>query len=448
MPSSTDRLTAVLDAARGDGTGPGIAAALVDRGGTTAMAATGIADLASARPMTLDAAACIGSISKTFTAAAILRLRDEGRLTLADPVVRHLPEIAGFRDPFGAAATATIRDLLRHTAGLPTEAPSTDLRRWDPVTIDIVLGDPRTIEWAIAPGTTFKYSNLGYELLGEVVARTSGRSYADHVSSELLEPLGMTATTPGPSSTAARGHEPLDQNGQRLANDRTPAGVAAGGWWSTARDLARWLRVQLAPDTKPGGWVGSTIVEGHRPLVVTDESLDGAYGLGWRLLRRGDHVHLGHGGLTVGFEARVEADLVRGLGAVVLLNGIGPDEPTTRLVARLFAEAGDDETGHDALGEPEPAPAADSARVDASGLAGRYREVGFERTVTLDVTSDGWWLSETGDPGGPLHRTSDPDRFRLAHGRVAGESLVVLRDPGGRIDAINLAGYPMTRLPD
>ncbi len=446
MRRASDGLTSVLDGALADGIGPGIAVALVSRDGTLALAAAGTADLADGRPMTPDTLSCVGSISKSITAAAILRLRDEGRLDLADPVRRHIPEVAGFRDPFGAAAKATIHDLLRHTAGLPTEAPSPDLRRWDPVAVDVVLRVPASVAWAIPPGTAFKYSNLGYELLGEVIARVSGRPYAAYVTAELLEPMGMADTMPVQGATgAARGHGPRSEDGHRPATGRLPVGVAAGGWWSTARDLARWLRLQLTPERAPPGWVATTIREAQQPAIATGDGQADAYGLGWRLLGRGDHVHLGHGGLTVGFTARIEADLARGIGVAVLLNGIGPDEPATRLVTRLFALAGDDPGRDPGLA---PGAVAVAAIADPAGLAGRYHEVGFETVVAVDAVADGWWLSRDGDPGGPLRPTDDRDRFRLDHGRDAGEWLVVLRDPDGRIDGINLAGYPMTRLPD
>ena len=439
-----DELEAALGAALADGTGPGITAALVGGDGTIRVAAAGLADVQARLAMTADTQLAMGSVSKSLTAGLILRLRDRGVVSLEDPLVRHLPEVAGFGDPFGAATTVSLRDVFRHLAGLPGEAPSPDPRTWDPAPVASVLAQPGAVTWAIPPRAAFKYSNLGYELLGEVAARAGGRSYAELVREELLEPLGMAATSLGPSSAAARGHAPASSTGDRAAAGPGPDGGAAGGWWSTAGDLARWVALQLAPEAGPAGWLPGTTREAHRPVVVTNDRLGAAYGLGWRVARRDDHVHVGHGGLTTGFEARVELDSEHGIGVVVLLNGIGPAEPTMRLTATLLALAGD--------GEPRAAerPAAPSAPPgpDPTGLAGRYREVGFETLVTIEPTIAGPWLRTDGDAGGPLVPTGDPDRYRIEHGRSAGELLTVLRDRDGAIDGINVAGYPMARLPD
>jgi CubicO group peptidase (beta-lactamase class C family) len=426
-------LEAFLVEALADGTGPGIAVAVVQAGGATRLAAAGLADPATGRPMTPDTPACTGSVSKTFTAAAVLRLRDGGRLALGDPVVRHLPEVAGFRDPFGAAATVTIRDLLRHLSGLPGEAPSPHLRAYDPAPIADVLANPGHVTWAIPPGSAFKYSNLGFELLGEIVARGSGEPYGAFVQRAILAPLGMASTTLDPDpALAARGHDPADDHGTRPQSGRLPHGPASGGWWSTARDLARWIGAQLAPRTD----------EAHLPVVVADPGLGAGYGLGWRAYRRGDHVHVGHGGLTNGFEARVELDKERGIGVAVLLNGIGPSDPGTRLAGSLFERAGDG---------PATAPLSnvsdDAAPADPHAVAGTYREVGFETLVSIEDHDGVPWMRTDGDAGGPLQPTDDPDTFRIDHGRPAGEPLVVLRRPDGTVDGLNIAGYYHARLP-
>jgi hypothetical protein len=179
------------------------------------------------------------------------------------------------------------------------------------------------------------------------------------------------------------------------------------------------------------------------PVVVADPALGTAYGLGWRQYRRGTRVHVGHGGLTSGFEARVELDPERGTAVCVLVNGVGPRDPATRLAARLFELVGDDATGS----TPGSHSASATAPLDPRGLPGAYREIGFETLVTVELGADGPWLRAEGDPGSPLLPTPDPDRFRVERGRPAGEDLVVLRGPDGRVDAITIAGYVHARLP-
>ena len=134
----------------------------------------------------------VASITKTFTAAAILQLRDEGRLSLDDPLQRHIPEFAKAQVRAGTLEKVTLRRLLTHHSGLTTEAP---LPCWDALefpTREALLAAMPGIEIVIPPDSAFKYSNLAFGLLGEVVARVSGRSYAEYLQTQILDPLGMS----------------------------------------------------------------------------------------------------------------------------------------------------------------------------------------------------------------------------------------------------------------
>ena len=140
----------------------------------------------------------VASITKTFTGAAVVLLRDEGRLHLDDPLVAHLPEFAAATNPYGPIEEVTIRRLLTHESGLPVESPLFDWAgRGYPAMPDILasLGD---VILPVAPDSAFKYSNLGYQLLGELVARLGESPYESFVEERLLRPLGMDSSTFAP----------------------------------------------------------------------------------------------------------------------------------------------------------------------------------------------------------------------------------------------------------
>lgn len=155
----------------------------------------GYARLATRQPVDDNTAFHWASITKTFTAIAILQLRDHGRLKLDDPVVKYIPELAAIHDPFGPVDAITIRQLLTHSAGFrnPTWPWSGD-QPWYPFEptqwSQIVAMLPYT-QVKFAPGTRFSYSNLGYVFLGQIIERLSGDDYEVYVDKNILKPLRM-----------------------------------------------------------------------------------------------------------------------------------------------------------------------------------------------------------------------------------------------------------------
>jgi len=260
---------------------------------------------------TTDTQYRIGSITKTFTAILVLRLRREGRLSLDDPLDKHVPG-----SPFG---DRTVAQLLTHSAGLQAETGGPWWERtpggpWD----ELVAGvgpDP-----AVFPaGRRFHYSNLGYGALGEVVARLRGRSWADVLAAEVLEPLAMHRTTTRPNAGAAVGlavHPWLDLLHAEPEHD-AGAMAPAGQLWSTARDLAALVRLLLgdAGDVLHGDDLAEMLVPGP-----TTGPGGLSYGLGVGVDTTGGRTRVGHGGSMPGFLASVLVDLAERTGAVVLAN--------------------------------------------------------------------------------------------------------------------------------
>src|SRR3954469_1477658 len=190
LPTTARRLLARTARAQRDGRAPSLVAGVVRDGGLAWSAGRGGVPEPHA-----DVQYRLGSISKSVTAVAVMRLRDEGLLGLDDPLDRHLPGT-----PLG---DRTIGQLLSHVAGASAESPGGWWERTPGGSLeelglqqrDVVLGEARR----------FHYSNLGYGLLGELVARAGGTSWEDAVTAEVLSPLGMTRTTPRPVQPAAQG---------------------------------------------------------------------------------------------------------------------------------------------------------------------------------------------------------------------------------------------------
>lgn len=419
----------------------------------------GLADLEAARPQDTATLHRVASITKTFTATAILQLRDAGRLRLDDPLVSHLPAFRHARNPFGPIEDVTIRALLTHRSGLQGEVPWTDPDAWALLLPDELLAALDRVAVVIPPWSGDKYCNLAFELLAAVVRRTTGRSMAEHVATEILRPLGMTSTAhePGPE-LAARCSVGYDV---RTFADRPPrarslpsaAMEGDGGLWSTVEDLARWIGAQLAADPRdherrPGAILApATLAEMHRPALLDDPVDDTwryAQGLGWYATRRASGVVVtGHSGALNGFTSNVSFRVADRVGTVVLLNGVGPAaELAGDLLETALAPVRAARAREAAAAAPAPCPA------PLAALLGDYRDPEFGEQLRVEWRDGALWLVET-DPDvadHPLDATDDPLVFVARVGRPAGEHLVFLRGPGGTVDRANLGGYPLVRM--
>jgi len=194
----------------------------------------------------------IASMTKSFTASAILALRDEGMLKLDDPAEEYVPELRGWPSVTPDSVRPSIRHLLTMTAGFPTDDPWGDRQQGLPLAefAGFLSGGAR-FNWA--PGTRFEYSNLGYAILGRVITAVTGTAYPDYIRHRLLLPLGMTRTgyeaeefeTPGQHATepagTARGYRRTPDGWAEVAFDAAGAFAPMGGIFSCVRDLARWV---------------------------------------------------------------------------------------------------------------------------------------------------------------------------------------------------------------
>jgi D-alanyl-D-alanine carboxypeptidase len=298
--------TAAADALR-EIAAAGFSVAVVRDGRLVLAKGYGYANLAERVPASATTIYRLASITKEFTAAAILHLAERGRLSLDDPISDYLPDYPG------DGQRITIRQLLSHTSGLSDASVLPLLEESGGVgidrneLIDLVAAQPLDSE----PGAEHSYSNVGYILLGLLIEHVTGTAYADYVENEILRPLGLDRTFQCPNEQRpdngwAHGYDIQYGNWPRaLRLGRPPAFIdpppidmgvvsSAGALCSTATDLARWpglLRSFLDP---------GSFREMSRPTVLADGT-EVPYGLGLQIRRFGSHPALSHGGVVNGF---------------------------------------------------------------------------------------------------------------------------------------------------
>jgi CubicO group peptidase (beta-lactamase class C family) len=443
LEAQRPRLEAAVSTFVNDHSAPGAAVGAVVDGALAWHSGHGFADLMAARPPDAHTGFRVASVTKTFTATALMQLRDEAAIDLDDPLAAHLPEFAGARNPFGPVEDVTLRLLLTHRAGITGQPPLQDWRARRFPSVQETLAAADRIEVVVPPGTERKYSNLGYQLLGEVVARADGRPYRDAIGARLLLPLGLDETgfDPPDGIALATGYDaPGSSDEPPVSAGREKPTDAEGGLWSTAHDMARWLAFQLEGDVA----VLSTesLREMQRPSVLTDEGWTGGQGLGWTQERRGERVYVGHQGSTVGFSARVAFSPADRIGVAVLANG---EAPASALALSLMDQLVDASRAHPRvvpLARPLPLPEAYRDLVGSYAWADGGDAFRVEwRGGALAVV---WVGAEL--PRSTLEPTDEPDAFVIRGGNQTGERATFHRGPDGTVVGLDFASFPLDRL--
>jgi len=292
----------------------------------------GFADARTARRSSPDTLYRIASITKTFTGTAIMQLRDAGKLDLDDPVVKWIPELAGSASP-ATISGVTIRRVLSHESGLVSEPPGTDWSLLQPVyegLADRNLARVAEIFTAVPPNTQWKYSNLGYQLLGEIVRRISDQPYPEYLRQHVLDPLGMTATSFEPLSEDLAGRSATGYNGRAFSDELDVAPHMSpiwseGGLWSSVQDLARWASFQLGPYAEPATQspvlASATLREMHKPRYLVDEEWTQASAISWYAVRKDDVIWTQHSGGLPGFVTNFCFNSKSRVAGIALLNG-------------------------------------------------------------------------------------------------------------------------------
>jgi CubicO group peptidase (beta-lactamase class C family) len=379
-----------------------------------------------------------GSITKTFTAVAVLRLRDEGRLDLSDPVGRHVDA--------AEAAGLTIGQLLSHTSGLRAETAGP----WWERTAGSSFGSLAESSLGrdaqrLRPGWQYHYSNVGYALLGEVVARLRGTPWDQVITEELLTPLGMRRTTPRPQPPHATGfavHPHADLLLPEPEHDAA-AMAPAGQLWTTVGDLARWAGFLSGAARQPALLDRATLAEMRKPagiFDVPDRPWELGYGLGLQLWNTGGRRSYGHTGSMPGFVGALQVAAASGDAAIVLTNSTTPSgggQAFTDDLLRTLAE-------NDPPTPKEWRPS--GVAQDTLGLVGTWYwgPTAFLVSVAGDVLE--FRPAGTAATAFRFRRDGDGSWTGL-DGYFAGERLRPVPGPDGRIVALDLASHTYTRVP-
>jgi D-alanyl-D-alanine carboxypeptidase len=437
----------------------GAAAGVVHGGQLVWSGGAGFADAAGDRAAGPDVLYRIASITKTFTGTAVLQLRDAGLLDLDDPVVKWIPELSDSASPAGIGAV-TIRRLLSHESGLVSEPPGTNFLAAEPRYEGLAsrnLERVGEIFAAVPPNTQTKYSNLGYQLLGEIVQRASGTPYLQYIADRILTPLSMSSSgfeplAPGLAARRATGYNAAALSDELSVAPAMPPLWAEGGLWSTVEDLGRWLSFQLAahadaPADTAEANAGSEVLasatrrEMHKPRYLSDEDWSTAIGISWFSVRKDNVTWVGHSGGLPGFTSDVCFDRDSRVGAVVLLNGAAE----ASALAMSLAAAGRDlaEAAAPEVRRPAPTPA------DVAPLLGLYAAPDMSFVVRLEWRDGKPTLVDTSAPGQKilLDRAAEPGGFVVAPGyRQSGEHVRFGRRPDGTVVSLQLGGGSLVRL--
>jgi CubicO group peptidase (beta-lactamase class C family) len=295
---------------------PGAAVLVLRDGQPVVRAGYGLADLETGTPATPATNYRLASVTKQFTAASILLLAEDGRLTLDDRVRKWLPSLPQ------AAETVTIRHLLTHTSGLidyeDVIPESFAAQAHDADVLRLLETEDRTY---FRPGTGYRYSNSGYALLGLIVQRASGKSFATFLRERIFGPLGMNNTVAyedGVSTVNNRAFGYTQEAGSwnRTDQDQTSAVLGDGGIYSSIDDLAKWdAALYDSRLLQP-----SSLRAAFTPATHTDDP-DVEYGYGWRITGE----TLWHSGESVGFRNVIVRYPKRHMTVVVLTNRNEPE---------------------------------------------------------------------------------------------------------------------------
>lgn len=384
---------------------PGIAYGVIVDGALLHVRALGLREVPTRAPADTSSVFRIASMTKSFTALAILQLRDAGRISLDAPAETYVPELAGLRYPTSDAPRITVRHLLTHSAGFPEDNPWGD-QQLAATDEDLARMLRSGVPFSNVPGVAYEYSNLGFALLGRIVQNVSGMRYAEYIQSRVLRPLGMTSTTMEardvPANRLAHGYRVRD--GEWLEEAPLPDGSfgAMGGMLTSAADLSRWVALMLdawpprdgaeSPVLRRSSLREMQQVGRMRPTTVvrdaSNETLSlnaGGYGYGLGLTQTCAFGQvMAHSGGLPGFGSMMRWLPEYGVGIIALGNRTyTPWGGTVDQALALLAE-----TGALQPRVPQPSPVLVAMRAQVSQLVQAWDQSLADRTAAMNLFLD------------------------------------------------------------
>jgi len=386
---------------------PGMTLALANRDGLIRVSTYGYADIKAGSRVVPETMFEIGSISKSFVGLALMQLRDEGKLDLNKPIVEYLPWLK-INSKFAAITT---HHILTHTAGLPGA----------PLLLDALLGELWT---AYEPGKRFLYSNTGYNILGFLIEAIDKRPFADAMRARMIEPLGMSASSPiiinDLRKLMAIGYEPLQEgkpfsvNGPLAEAQWLEVDIAAGSVASTPADMAKYIRMLLNRGALPKG----RLISEESFALFTKSMIDSpyrgepaGYGYGLWVSDIAGHTRLRHTGGMVAFSSSIDVDLTGNIGAFASVNanlrGYRP-VAVTKYAVELFNASADSKPLPEA---PAPPPSPTEVK-NAADYVGTYTSLDGKK---LEFVADGAKLVLVYGNRRTVLERSGGDRFIVKH---------------------------------
>jgi CubicO group peptidase (beta-lactamase class C family) len=331
---------------------------------TLAYGAYGLADVDARRPATAATIYEIGSLTKQFTSAAIMKLVEQRRVRLDDDLSKYVPQF-----PL-QGKKVTIRELLNHTSGIHsyTSAPEWQKTWNDVLSPDAIIKFVAADTFDFAPGTAFRYNNTGYVLLGMVIEKASGQKYAKYLDAQIFRPLGLRQTSYCPSKTSnpafALGYSKAPNGTVRAKFLDLSHPFAAGALCSTVGDFVRWQRALAG---------GRVVSPASYALMSTDDTLNNGrkinYGFGLFPGMFHEHKTVAHTGGIPGF-ATAETYVADDSLSVVVFTNYDSESPQDLVQNLLRVAYGDAPVGRVAAPVQAAAPALSPADRDA--IVGNY----------------------------------------------------------------------------
>jgi len=445
LTSTLDQITERLEEQRRTLGIPGLSAAIVYNQDVILAHGFGVARYDSRTPADEHTIYHQQSVGKLFTTAMMMQLRDRGAICLDDPIEQYLPQF-GVRWRSGDRPRITFRHLASHTSGLPMEAPLDYVTSTQFPSIETVLQSLEDNHLLAPPMKAFKYSNLGFAVLGHALETVAGQPYKEYVLTHILQPLGMARSGfdlhAETSRQVAVGYVPASGEGATEVGRVIDAGafVPAGGVWASVMDMAKFISLQFRDGPAEGAQIlrGTTLREMHAPLMFIDTDWHEAIALGGVLGRVAGWGGLMAAGGANGFTSTVGYLPDLKLGMVLSMNaGINPAPLVVGALERLLPVV----TQIQARVQLRQRP------IDPDALQKYVGHYSWPGVSELDVKiSNEGLVMETQLSGGEFPVTHVGEHaFLMEGGQLEGELAVFDVDDAGQVIRLWIGNYPMDR---
>ncbi len=444
VQAAVEYAAAYLECAREDRHIPGLSAAFVYEGAVVWSGGFGHADAESKRPADADTIFPQASITKVVTCTMMMQLRDAGKLSLDDPLEKHLP---GFdvKNPFPEEHPPTLRQIASHTSGLQRETP-TDA--WETLVfpeIDEILARLPDCEFVIPPLTEHKYSNLAFALFGHALSLVAGQPYDEYVGEHILTPLGMESsgyTREGALAERLATCYPWaedDDYGKPSPEYHVGAFRPVGGLFSTVNDLARFAALHLG-HPPPGGQsvLSQASVKEMQTVQWLNPDWQSGQGIGWGIGKIAGKFAVGHSGGLPGLSTDLRLLPELGLASAVFMNVANDASTLSREVLAILAPAVSRAKARRKPKEPKEAPE------DWSIYLGRYQSAVGKAEVEVMLVDAKLMVRAVNQPltSAIVLSPKAEHVFTMEGGSSKGEAAVFELDEEGNIAKLRMGGYP------